>query len=78
MRLTLCGIAPHVVPLLVAAYATRMETAKRNVYLLAICQAAMMTGQALMLAAAPFIGLALAADKALATLPSDCNSPRRC
>ncbi len=41
----------------------------RNVYLLAACQASMMTGQALMLAAAPFIGLAIAPDKSLATLP---------
>lgn len=46
-----------------------MTHEKRNVFLLALCQAAMMTGQSLMLAAAPFIGLALAADKSLATLP---------
>lgn len=46
-----------------------MTSEKKNVFLLAICQATMMTGQALMLAAAPFIGLALAADKSLATLP---------
>lgn len=46
-----------------------MKSEKKNVFLLAICQATMMTGQALMLAAAPFIGLALAADKSLATVP---------
>ncbi len=46
-----------------------MNTAKKNVFLLSICQATMITGQALMLAAAPFIGLALAPDKSLATLP---------
>lgn len=46
-----------------------MKAEKKNVLLLAVCQAAMMTGQSLMLAVAPFIGLALASDKALATLP---------
>jgi MFS family permease len=42
---------------------------KKNVFLLAICQATFNTGQALMLTAAPFIGLALAADPTFATLP---------
>ena len=46
-----------------------MKSEKRNVILLATCQATFTTGQALMLTAAPFIGLALAADDALATLP---------
>lgn len=46
-----------------------MNRAKKNVLLLATCQATFNTGQALMLTAAPFIGLALAADKSLATLP---------
>lgn len=41
----------------------------KNVYLLAVCQATMITGQSLTFAAAPFIGLALASDPALATLP---------
>ena len=46
-----------------------MKTERKNVLLLAICQATLMTGQALMLAAAPFIGLKLASDQSLATLP---------
>lgn len=46
-----------------------MHSAKRNVFLLAVCQATFNTGQALMLTAAPFIGLALAGDQSLATLP---------
>ena len=46
-----------------------MNREKKNVLLLATCQATFNTGQALMLTAAPFIGLALAADKSLATLP---------
>jgi MFS family permease len=49
--------------------APAMNRAKKNVLLLATCQATFNTGQALMLTAAPFIGLALAADKSLATLP---------
>ncbi|MFL6623962.1 MAG: MFS transporter [Sulfurifustis sp.] len=43
--------------------------APKNVFLLAVCQATMMTGQSLMLAAAPFIGLTLAPTRAAATLP---------
>lgn len=46
-----------------------MDTVKKNVYLLALCQATFNTGQALMLTAAPFIGLALSRDPSLATLP---------
>jgi MFS family permease len=46
-----------------------MNREKKNVFLLATCQATFNTGQALMLTAAPFIGLALAAHKSLATLP---------
>lgn len=46
-----------------------MDTARRNVFLLALAQATMVTGQSLMLSAAPFIGLALASSPALATLP---------
>lgn len=46
-----------------------MKHVKRNVFLLATCQATFNTGQSLMLTAAPFIGLALTADDALATLP---------
>jgi MFS family permease len=46
-----------------------MNSAKKNVFLLSICQATFNTGQALMLTAAPFIGLALASDQALATFP---------
>ncbi|MBI3897968.1 MAG: MFS transporter [Gammaproteobacteria bacterium] len=46
-----------------------MNTAKRNVVLLAICQATLMIGQSLMLTAAPWVGLALTGDKTLATLP---------
>jgi len=49
--------------------APAMNREKKNVFLLATCQATFNTGQALMLTAAPFIGLALAADKSLATLP---------
>ena len=45
-----------------------MSHVKRNVLLLAICQATFNTGQSLMITAAPFIGLALA-DESLATLP---------
>src|SRR5258706_8332019 len=46
-----------------------MNSAKKNVFLLSICQAPFNPGQALMLTAAPFIGLALASDQALATFP---------
>jgi MFS family permease len=46
-----------------------LDPARRNVLLLALSQATMMTGQSLMLSAAPFIGLALASDASLATLP---------
>jgi MFS family permease len=42
---------------------------KRNITLLALCQASMMTGQVMMFATAPFIGDALAPHRALATLP---------
>lgn len=41
----------------------------KNIVLLAFCQAVLMTGQSLMLAVSPFVGLALASDKSLATLP---------
>ena len=46
-----------------------LSVVRKNVLLLALCQAAMMTGQVLMLATAPFIGVMLASDKSLATLP---------
>ena len=46
-----------------------LRVVRKNVLLLALCQAAMMTGQVLMFATAPFIGVMLASDKSLATLP---------
>ncbi len=42
---------------------------RRNILLLAVCQGLMMTGNALLVASSALIGLALADDKSLATLP---------
>jgi ABC-2 type transport system permease protein len=43
--------------------------AKRNIALLALCQASLMTGHVLMFTTAPVIGSVLAPDKSLATTP---------
>lgn len=48
--------------------ATPLAT-RRNVFLLAICQALFMSGNSLVLTTTALVGLALAADKWLATLP---------
>jgi len=42
---------------------------RRNVLLLAVCQASMMTGNSLIIVTSALVGDALAADKSLATLP---------
>jgi len=47
----------------------RMNSMKRNVLLLAACQAMLMTGGALLIATSALVGFRLATDKALATLP---------
>ncbi|MDD3447619.1 MAG: MFS transporter [Gammaproteobacteria bacterium] len=44
-------------------------TMKRNVFLLAFCQAMMMTGNSLIIATASLVGYLLAEDKSLATIP---------
>lgn len=44
-------------------------TMKRNVFLLAFCQAMMMTGNSLIVATAALVGYLLAEDKSLATIP---------
>jgi MFS family permease len=46
-----------------------MNTMKRNVLLLAACQAMMMTGGSLLIATSALVGYRLAPDQALATLP---------
>ncbi|MFQ5995204.1 MAG: MFS transporter [Acidiferrobacterales bacterium] len=46
-----------------------MNQMKKNVVLLAICQALMMTGNALLIATSALVGLTLADDKSLATVP---------
>ena len=46
-----------------------MNSMKRNVLLLAACQAMLMTGGALLIATSALVGFRLATDKALATLP---------
>lgn len=46
-----------------------MDSFRRNVPLLAICQALMMSGMSLIIATAALVGFALAEDKSLATLP---------
>jgi len=46
-----------------------MQYLKRNVPLLALCQALMMSGNSLMVTSAALVGFALAEDKSLATLP---------
>ncbi len=45
------------------------NTGRRNVVLLAVCQALFMTGNSAVLTTTALVGLALATDKALATLP---------
>ncbi len=42
---------------------------KKNVFVLAICQVLFNTGQGLIFASAPLVGLAIAPDQSLATLP---------
>jgi MFS family permease len=46
-----------------------MPHTKRNVLLLAVCQALMMTGNSLLVTTSALVGFQLATDKALATLP---------
>jgi hypothetical protein len=46
-----------------------MDTARRNVAVLAACQALLLTGNAILVALSPLVGYELAADKAYATLP---------
>jgi MFS family permease len=46
-----------------------MHTMKKNVLLLAACQAMLMTGGSLLIATSALVGFRLAPDKALATLP---------
>jgi len=50
-------------------YHAPMNTMQRNVWLLAVCQALMMTGGVLFIATAALVGQRLAADKSLASLP---------
>jgi len=47
----------------------RMLRMRRNVLLLSLCQALMMTGNSLIIATSALVGLTLASDKSLATLP---------
>jgi predicted MFS family arabinose efflux permease len=50
-----------------------MDSAKRNVLILAACQTLYMSGTSLMITTSPLIGQLLAADKGLATLPLACH-----
>jgi MFS family permease len=50
-------------------YDARMNLMKRNVWLLAGCQALMNSGNSLLIATSALVGFRLAPDKALATLP---------
>jgi len=63
------GAKTHIDALEFAVSFRRMLRMRHNVLLLSLCQALMMTGNSLIIATSALVGLALATDKSLATLP---------